>query len=111
MKAVRSTKGAGYSGLDETAPRINEMHKFLEEKVLRKFLDVITLKNGRTCTSHPQRSSSLAVRRNMLTRLDGRFSSIRTAVGVHMTVGHSPARNPTVDRSAAHFYYHMASLL
>ena len=46
LKAVRSKEVAGYSGPDETAPSMEEMNKLIEEKVIRKTLEEIILKNG-----------------------------------------------------------------
>lgn len=46
LKAVRRKEVAGYGGPDETAPSMEDMNKLIEEKVIRKTLDEITLKNG-----------------------------------------------------------------
>merc|ERR1712065_125049 len=46
LKAVRSKEVAGYSGPEETAPSMDEMNKLIEEKVIRKTLEEIILKNG-----------------------------------------------------------------
>ena len=46
LKAVRSKEVAGYSGPEETAPSMEEMNKLIEEKVIRKTLEEIILKNG-----------------------------------------------------------------
>merc|ERR1711945_2496 len=48
LKAVRSKEVAGYSGPAETAPSMEEMNKLIEEKVIRKTLEEIILKNGST---------------------------------------------------------------
>jgi len=45
-KATRRKEVAGYSGTDETAPSMEEMNKLIEEKVIKKTLSEITLKNG-----------------------------------------------------------------
>merc|ERR1712064_46913 len=45
LKAVRSKEVAGYSGTEETAPSMDEMNKLIEEKVIRKTLEEIILKN------------------------------------------------------------------
>mmetsp|Transcript_63861 Transcript_63861/g.169046 ORF Transcript_63861/g.169046 Transcript_63861/m.169046 type:complete len:459 (-) Transcript_63861:131-1507(-) len=46
LKAVRSKEVAGYSGPEETAPSMADMNKLIEEKVIRKTLEEIILKNG-----------------------------------------------------------------
>merc|ERR1712135_62100 len=46
LKAVRSKEVAGHSGPEETAPSMEEMNKLIEEKVIRKTLEEIILKNG-----------------------------------------------------------------
>merc|ERR1712056_175858 len=38
---------AGYSGADETAPSMEEMNKLIEEKVIKRTLSEIILKNGK----------------------------------------------------------------
>merc|ERR1711966_481256 len=43
--------GAGYKGKDEIAPTMEEMNKLLVEKVVKKTLEEITLKNGRPALS------------------------------------------------------------
>merc|ERR1712084_154303 len=45
-KATRCKEVAGYSGPDATAPSMDEMNKLIEEKVIRKTLEEIKLKNG-----------------------------------------------------------------
>merc|ERR1719398_330969 len=47
LKATRRKECAGYSGPDMTAPSMAEMNKQIEEKVIRKTLEEITLKNGK----------------------------------------------------------------
>merc|ERR1712190_158718 len=47
LKATRCKEGAGYTGADETAPSMEEMNKLIEEKVIRRTLSEIFLKNGR----------------------------------------------------------------
>merc|ERR1712164_175066 len=46
-KAKRSEEVAGYTGPDDTAPTMEEMNKLLVEKVVKKTLEEITLKNGK----------------------------------------------------------------
>merc|ERR1712122_435311 len=46
MGAVRSKEVSGYSGPEGTAPSMDEMNKLIEEKVIRKTLEEIILKNG-----------------------------------------------------------------
>merc|ERR1712032_82466 len=46
-KATRCKEAAGYAGPDETAPSMEEMNKLIEEKVIRRTLSEIFLKNGR----------------------------------------------------------------
>jgi len=46
LKAVRSKEVVEYSGPEETAPSMEEMNDLIEEKVIRKTLVEIILKNG-----------------------------------------------------------------
>merc|ERR1712096_560821 len=46
-KAVRSKECAGYTGPEMTAPSMEEMNRLIEEKVIRRTLEEITLKNGK----------------------------------------------------------------
>merc|ERR1712118_390162 len=46
-KATRCKEVAGYSGPDATAPSMEEMNKLIEEKVVRRTLSEIVLKNGK----------------------------------------------------------------
>merc|ERR1712182_39088 len=46
-KATRCKEVAGYTGPDATAPSMEEMNKLIEEKVIKKTLEEITLKNGK----------------------------------------------------------------
>merc|ERR1712228_999042 len=46
-KATRCKEVAGYTGPDDTAPSMEEMNKLIEEKVIRRTLSEIILKNGR----------------------------------------------------------------
>jgi len=45
-KATRKKECAGYTGADETAPSMEAMNKLIEEKVIKKTLEEIKLKNG-----------------------------------------------------------------
>jgi len=45
-KATRCKECAGYTGADETAPSMEAMNKLIEEKVIKKTLEEIKLKNG-----------------------------------------------------------------
>merc|ERR1711988_498168 len=45
-KATRKKEVAGYTGPDATAPSMEEMNKLIEEKVIKKTLEEIKLKNG-----------------------------------------------------------------
>merc|ERR1712227_288412 len=45
-KAVRSKECAGYTGPEMTAPSMEDMNKLIEEKVIKRTLKEITLKNG-----------------------------------------------------------------
>merc|ERR1719456_1460245 len=45
-KATRSKEVAGYTGEDATAPSMEEMNRLIEEKVIKKTLEEIILKNG-----------------------------------------------------------------
>ena len=89
LEAVCSKEVAGTSGSDQSSPGMAEIICFIKEKVPRKTLGEINFKSG-----HPAlRLYGEHVHRKTLALLDGRFSSIRTAVGRHMMVGHSTARN------------------
>jgi len=46
-KATRCKEVAGYKGPDATAPSMEEMNKLIEEKVIKKTLEEIKLKNGK----------------------------------------------------------------
>jgi S-adenosylmethionine synthetase len=46
LKAVRSKEEEGYTGEEATAPSMEEMNKLIEEKVVRRTLSEIKLKNG-----------------------------------------------------------------
>merc|ERR1712149_112272 len=48
LKATRSKEVAGYKGPEATAPSMEEMNKLIEEKVVRRTLSEIKLKNGHT---------------------------------------------------------------
>jgi len=47
LKATRCKEVAGYTGADMTAPSMDEMNKLIEEKVIRRTLEEIILKNGK----------------------------------------------------------------
>merc|ERR1711977_239647 len=47
-KATRCKEVEGYTGPDATAPSMEEMNKLIEEKVIRKTLEEIILKNGKS---------------------------------------------------------------
>merc|ERR1719203_346665 len=51
LKATRCKEVAGYSGPDATAPSMEDMNKAIEEKVIRKTLEDIKLKNGQAAIS------------------------------------------------------------
>merc|ERR1711933_58160 len=46
-KANRCKEVAGYTGADEVAPSMEEMNKLIEEKVIKRTLSEIILKNGK----------------------------------------------------------------
>jgi S-adenosylmethionine synthetase len=46
LKAVRSKEVEGYTGPEATAPSMEDMNKLIEEKVVRRTLSEIKLKNG-----------------------------------------------------------------
>merc|ERR1712127_342736 len=48
LKATRKKEVAGYTGPDATAPSMEEMNKLIVEKVVKKTLEEITLKNGKS---------------------------------------------------------------
>jgi len=45
--ATRKAEVVGYTGKDETAPSMEEMNKLIVERVIKKTLEEITLKNGK----------------------------------------------------------------
>merc|ERR1712176_1186809 len=47
LKATRTKEVAGYSGPEATAPSMEEMNKQIIEKVVKRTLSEITLKNGK----------------------------------------------------------------
>merc|ERR1712196_203144 len=47
LKAVRSKEVEGYKGEEATAPSMEQMNKLIEEKVIRRTLSEIKLKNGK----------------------------------------------------------------
>merc|ERR1711912_197646 len=47
-KALRKKEVAGYTGADETAPSMEEMNKQIVEKVVKRTLSEIKLKNGKS---------------------------------------------------------------
>merc|ERR1712139_409549 len=51
LKAVRTKECAGYSGEEMTAPSMEEINKLIEEKVVRRTLSEIKLKNGQPALS------------------------------------------------------------
>merc|ERR1712193_495540 len=51
LKATRTNEVEGYSGPDETAPSMEDMNKLIIEKVVKKTLAEITLKNGSAAIS------------------------------------------------------------
>jgi len=120
LKAVRSKEVAGYSGPEETAPSMEEMNKLIEEKVIRKTLEEIILKNGQpaltlydTATTHlyiqpsgkfiiggPQGDAGLTGRKIIIDTYGG--------WGAHGG-GAFSGKDPTkVDRSAAYICRQMA---
>merc|ERR1712161_69282 len=48
LKATRRKEVAGYTGPDATAPSMEEMNKLIVEKVVKKTLEEIILKNGQS---------------------------------------------------------------
>jgi S-adenosylmethionine synthetase len=46
LKAVRTKEVEGYTGAEEVAPSMEDMNKLIEEKVVRRTLSEIKLKNG-----------------------------------------------------------------
>merc|ERR1712038_1585027 len=51
LKAVRTKECAGYTGPEATAPSMEEMNKLIEEKVTKRTLSEIILKNGNPALS------------------------------------------------------------
>merc|ERR1712107_212304 len=51
LKAKRSKECAGYKGAEMTAPSMEEMNKLIEEKVIKRTLQSIKLKNGQPAIS------------------------------------------------------------
>jgi len=48
LKATRKAEVAGYTGPDATAPSMDEMNKLIVEEVVKKALEEIKLKNGKS---------------------------------------------------------------
>ena len=77
LKAVRSKKVEGYSGLGESVPSKEEINKFIEEKMLRMTTAEIILKNGLGSTSACDESEDampLTVELGLLAAFYPRFS-------------------------------------
>jgi len=51
LKATRRKEVAGYTGPDATAPSMEEMNKLIVEEVVKKTLEEIKLKNGKSALS------------------------------------------------------------
>merc|ERR1719414_1410117 len=51
LKATRSKEVAGYRGPDATAPSMEEMNKLILEEVVKKTLEEIKLKSGKSAIS------------------------------------------------------------
>merc|ERR1712003_281184 len=51
LRATRRKEVAGYTGPDETAPSMEDMNKLIVEKVVKRTLAEITLKNGSKATT------------------------------------------------------------
>merc|ERR1712100_61077 len=51
LKAVRTKEVEGYTGPEATAPSMEDMNKLIEEKVVRRTLSEIKLKNGQPALS------------------------------------------------------------
>ena len=51
LKAVRSKECEGYKGAEMTAPSMEQMNKEIEEKVIKRTLEQIKLKNGQPAIS------------------------------------------------------------
>merc|ERR1739848_567617 len=51
LKAVRTKEVEGYTGEEMTAPSMEDMNKLIEEKVIRRTLSEIKLKNGQPALS------------------------------------------------------------
>merc|ERR1711879_1046188 len=118
-KATRCKEVAGYSGPDATAPSMEEMNKLIVEKVVKKTLEEIKLKNGKAAISlfgdfthlyinpsgkfiigGPQGDAGLTGRKIIIDTYGG--------WGAH-GVGAFSGKDPTkVDRSAAYICRQMA---
>merc|ERR1712050_631513 len=119
LKAKRTKECAGYKGPEMTAPSMEEMNKLIEEKVIKKTLEEITLKNGKAAItlygSHthlhinpsgkfiiggPQGDAGLTGRKIIIDTYGG--------WGAHGS-GAFSGKDPTkVDRSAAYICRQMA---
>merc|ERR1712176_799283 len=113
LKATRKKEVEGYDGADETAPSMEEMNKLIIEKVVKRTLSEIILKNGKpaltlygdTCNLHinpsgkfiiggPQGDAGLTGRKIIIDTYGG--------WGAHGG-GAFSGKDPTkVDRSAAY---------
>merc|ERR1712241_838066 len=51
LKATRCKEGAGYKGPDATAPSMEKMNELIVEEVVKKTLEEIKLKNGKSALS------------------------------------------------------------
>merc|ERR1711862_551256 len=118
-KATRCKEVAGYSGPDATVPSMEEMNKLIVEEVVKKTLDEIKLKNGKSAltlfdeATHlhinpsgkfiiggPQGDAGLTGRKTMIDTYGG--------WGAHGG-GAFSGKDPTkVDRSAAYICRQMA---
>merc|ERR1711972_7860 len=119
LKAVRKKEVEGYEGADETAPSMEEMNKLIIEKVVKRTLSEIILKNGKPALTlygdhthnyinpsgkfiigGPQGDAGLTGRKIIIDTYGG--------WGAHGG-GAFSGKDPTkVDRSAAYIYRQMA---
>merc|ERR1712139_754771 len=103
MKATRRTEVAGYDGADETAPSMDDMNKLIEERVIRRTLEEIILKNGQPALTLYGSHTHLYINPS------GKFIiDTYGGWGAH-SGGAFSGKDPTkVDRSAAYICRQMA---
>ena len=118
LKAVRSKECEGYKGAEMTAPSMEQMNKEIEEKVIKRTLEQIKLKNGQPAISLYGSHTHLHINPSGKfiiggpqgdAGLTGRKIIIDTYGGWGAHGGAFSGKDPTkVDRSAAYICRQMA---